>query len=278
MIDSIREIIHLVYDVPTLIAYGGMFILFVIIFAETGLMVGFFLPGDSLLVTAGLFAAKGDLSVFWLIVVLSIAAIAGDSTGYWIGKTAGPTIYKKEDSRFFKKSHLRKAEQFYIRHGGKTIILARFVPIIRTFAPVVAGAAGMEYKRFVSFNIFGGILWVASMSLIGYYLGRIPGIDKNIDIVVIIVIFLSFLPIIFEWWRNKRKNSQAIQAQSPENERGNEMGPDEVREDSDELPMYNEPRKEIDNKLSNLDRNDEPTFFQNLNKLERSDGKPPKHL
>ena len=274
MLTAIREWIHIIYDVPTLIAYGGMFILFVIIFAETGLMVGFFLPGDSLLVTAGLFAAKGDLIVFWLIVVLSIAAILGDSTGYWIGKTAGPAIYKKEDSRFFKKSHLKKAEQFYIRHGGKTIILARFVPIIRTFAPVVAGAASMDYKRFVSFNIFGGILWVASMSLIGYYLGRIPGIDKNIDIVVIIVIFLSFLPIIFEWWRNKRKG---VEDKSPVHRENYEEG-DSIQTTQDHGQSNGYGQREIDNRLSNLDRNDEPTFFQNLNKTERSDSRPPKHL
>lgn len=205
MLETIRQFIYQVYDIPSLIAWGGYAVLFAIVFAETGLMVGFFLPGDSLLVTAGLFAAKGDLNIIWLIVLLSIAAIVGDSTGYWIGRKAGQTLYRREDSFFFRKAHLLKAKAFYEKHGGKTIVLARFVPIVRTFAPVVAGAAEMNYKTFLSFNIFGGVFWITSMSLAGYYLGKIiPNIDKNIEIVVLIIIVLSFLPLVWEWYKSRK--------------------------------------------------------------------------
>lgn len=208
MLELISKFITAIYSFPELIAWGGYIVLFAIIFAETGLLVGFFLPGDSLLVSAGLFAAKGDLNIVYLIVLLSIAAILGDSFNYWLGKKTGHKLFHREDSRFFKKENLLTAQSFYEKHGGKTIILARFVPIIRTFAPTVAGIAGMNYKRFLSFNIFGGLLWVSSMLLTGFFLGRlVPDIDKNIDKVILIVIFVSLLPLFFEYFRQRRKNS-----------------------------------------------------------------------
>lgn len=190
---------------------GGLIGLVLIVFAETGLMVGFFLPGDSLLVTAGLFAAKGDLNIVWLNVALIAAAIVGDATGYWIGRRAGHALYNRPNSFFFRKQHLVKTHEFYERHGGKTIIIARFVPIIRTFAPVVAGAAEMTYRQFAIYNIVGGIGWVLSMTLTGYFLGRaVPDIDKHIHIVVAVVIFLSLLPGIISIAREKLKTNRRV--------------------------------------------------------------------
>ena len=206
--ELIQEFFRRIYNVPELIRMGGLIGLVVVVFAETGLMVGFFLPGDSLLVTAGLFAAKGDLNIVWLNLALMAAAIAGDATGYWIGRRAGQALYSRPNSFFFRKQHLVKTHEFYEKHGGKTIVIARFVPIIRTFAPVVAGAAEMTYREFALYNIAGGIGWVASMTLIGYFLGRaIPDIDKHIHIVVAVVIFLSLLPGIISILREKLKKS-----------------------------------------------------------------------
>ncbi|MCC6745439.1 MAG: VTT domain-containing protein [Acidobacteria bacterium] len=191
-----------------IIRWGGVIALISIVFAETGLLVGFFLPGDSLLVTAGLFAARGDLNVVVLLVSLSIAAIVGDAVGYAIGRRLGPKLFKKEDSLLFKRKHLVKAHEFYERYGGKTIVIARFVPIIRTFAPTVAGAAEMTYSKFAAYNVFGGLLWVFSMVLGGYALGSVvPNIDKYIHYVIVIVVFLSLLPPVIEWWRERRRNA-----------------------------------------------------------------------
>jgi len=191
-----------------IIRWGGVIALIAIVFAETGLLVGFFLPGDSLLVTAGLFAARGDLNVVVLLVSLSIAAIVGDAVGYAIGRRLGPKLFKKEDSFLFKRKHLVKAHEFYERYGGKTIVIARFVPIIRTFAPTVAGAAEMTYSKFAAYNVFGGLLWVFSMVLGGYALGSVvPNIDKYIHYVIVIVVFLSLLPPVIEWWRERRRNA-----------------------------------------------------------------------
>jgi membrane-associated protein len=201
-LDLIQEFFRTVYNVPELIRIGGMTGIVAIVFAETGLLVGFFLPGDSLLVTAGLFAARGDLDIAWLNVALAAAAIAGDATGYWIGYRAGQTLYSRPNSFFFRRDHVIRTHEFYERHGGKTIVIARFMPIIRTFAPVVAGAASMTYRRFAAYNIVGGIGWVLSMTLTGYYLGlSIPDIDKHIHIVVAVVIFLSLLPGIIAYLR-----------------------------------------------------------------------------
>jgi len=191
-----------------------------IIFTETGLLVGFFLPGDSLLVTTGLVAYGSDWPLYWLIPTLCASAIIGDSVGYAIGRKAGPRLFKKEKSFFFRKDYLLLAQHFYERHGGKTIVIARFMPIIRTFAPVVAGIGKMEYKRFLSFNIFGGIGWVVSMVMLGYVLtpvldplmkpifGQDFQIQKHIEKVIILVVFISIAPGIYagaKAWLGKRR-------------------------------------------------------------------------
>jgi membrane-associated protein len=200
MFDSVLQLLHQLYDVRGLIEWGGLLLLTAIVFTETGLLFGFFLPGDSLLVTAGIFAAAGALDLLTVMIVLSVAAVAGDQLGYWIGLKTGPKIFSREDSIFFHKRHAERAQRFYDRHGGKTIIFARFIPILRTFAPVVAGVGKMEYRRFVSFNVFGGIGWVCGLTLAGYGLGRsIPNIEQNIHLVIAIVVFLSILPAIIEF-------------------------------------------------------------------------------
>ena len=196
---------HQLLDLPTLIKTIGTIGLIIIIFVETGLLVGFFLPGDSLLVTAGLLASQGLLNVWTLGALLTIAAIAGDTVGYGIGKATGPRIFTRENSFLFNRSHLLRAQAFYEKHGGKTIIIARFMPIARTFAPVVAGVGAMQYGRFLMFNVVGGFLWVWSMLLTGYVLGRfIPGIERHIDKVIILVIFLSILPGIIGWLKERK--------------------------------------------------------------------------
>jgi membrane-associated protein len=194
-VELIQEFFRKVYNVPELIRMGGLLGLILIVFAETGLLIGFFLPGDSLLVTAGLFAAKGDLDIVWLNVALIAAAIIGDATGYYIGKRTGHALYSRPNSFFFRREHLIKTHEFYEKHGGKTIVIARFMPILRTFAPVVAGAAEMTYRKFAVYNVVGGVGWVLSMTLLGYFLGQaVPDIDQHIHIVVAVVIFLSLLP------------------------------------------------------------------------------------
>jgi membrane-associated protein len=206
MIEGAIELFHKIYDVEGIIRAGGMLMLVLIVFAETGLLFGFFLPGDSLLVTAGVFAAAGHLSIELLLTLVTAAAIVGDQLGYYIGYHTGPRIFSRPDSLLFKREHLVRAQQFYEKHGGKTIILARFMPIIRTFAPVVAGVGQMAYRRFVGFNVIGGFLWVWSMSLLGYSLGRVvPDIDRHIHIVIAVVVFLSILPGIIEYVRSRRR-------------------------------------------------------------------------
>jgi membrane-associated protein len=202
--DQLRELFANLSDLPALIKWAGYFGMTGIVFAETGLLVGFFLPGDSLLVTAGLVAARGLLDVYLLGLLLNIAAICGNSCGYFIGRQTGPRIFKREDSLLFNKKHLLSAQEFYAKHGRKTIILAQFMPIIRTFSPIVAGVGRMPYRQFLIISIVGTILWVWSMLFTGYFLGRyIPGIDKHIEIVVLIVIFVSILPGIISWWRQR---------------------------------------------------------------------------
>ena len=200
--------------IDTLLALLGNYVylgLFFIIFAETGLAAGFFLPGDSLLVVAGLFAAAGKLNLWLMLVLLFIAAVTGDAVGYYSGKKLGHAIFNKPKSRLFNPKHLRKAHEFYEKHGGKTIILARFVPIVRTFAPIVAGAADMRYRDFVFYNLLGGFLWVTSMLLAGYFLGGVVEsafgikLEDHIDKVVIFVVFLSILPIIWEYIKARRE-------------------------------------------------------------------------
>lgn len=197
--------------------------LFFIIFAETGLAVGFFLPGDSLLVVAGLFAAAGKLDLTILLISLFVAAVVGDTVGYFSGRKMGRTLFTKPKSRFFNPAHIAKAHAFYEKHGGKTIILARFVPIIRTFAPIVAGAAEMTYRNFLIYNVAGGFLWVFSMLLAGYFLGGlveqfvrsvfgIEGflLEEHIDKVVLVVVFLSILPIIIEFIKARRERKSGV--------------------------------------------------------------------
>ena len=195
------------YQFDELIRWGGYTVLAAIVFAETGLLAGFFLPGDSLLVTAGLLASTdGVLNIWILLALLSAAAVAGDSTGYAIGYHLGPRLFSREDSRFLHKDHLVRTQRFYERYGVKTIMLARFVPIIRTFAPTVAGVGKMRYATFLAYNVAGGVGWVASMTLGGFFLGRsIPDIERHLHWVIGVVIVLSFLPILHEWRASKRR-------------------------------------------------------------------------
>jgi membrane-associated protein len=167
-----------------------------ILFTETGLLVGFVLPGDSLLFTIGVVAGAGELNLAVIIILLICASMLGDWCGYLLGRRAGPAIFNRPDSRFFKQEHLRRTEAFYEKHGGKTIIYAKFVPIIRTFAPFVAGVAKMRYVRFLSFDVFGGIGWVCSMTILGYFLGEVQFVRRNFEKFVLLVIFVSLLPII----------------------------------------------------------------------------------
>ena len=177
-----------------------------IVFTETGMFFGFFLPGDSLLVTAGLLVSQGaPLNLYTLGAVLSLAAIAGDNTNYWIGRTTGPRIFRREDSLLFKRRHLERAHAFYQRYGARTIVLCRFMPIIRTFAPLVAGAARMDYRTFLTFSVLGGTAWIWSMLLVGYVLGvHVPGVARHIELVIVGVIVLSILPGVIGWWRERR--------------------------------------------------------------------------
>jgi membrane-associated protein len=183
-----------------LIRLGGYPGMALIVFLETGAMV-FFLPGDSLLVVAGLFAAQGSLDLWALNLLLIPCAIIGDATSYAIGVRTGPRIFNRPKSRFFDPKHVIAARDFYEKHGGKAIILARFMPIVRTFVPVVAGIAQMPYRRFASYNVIGGVSWVVSMTLTGYLLGQVPGVVDHIEKIIIVVVFLSILPGIISWLR-----------------------------------------------------------------------------
>lgn len=199
MLEQITLLLQSLYDIPAIVAWGGYTALFAIIFSETGLMVGFFLPGDSLLVTAGLLAAAGRLDILTLNIILIPAAIIGDSLGYYIGSRLGPRLYARNDSLLFKRKHLERAKAFYEKHGGKTIVLARFVPVVRTFAPAVAGAAAMPYRTFLGYNVMGGMLWVAGLLNISYFAGRVvPDLDKFLLPIIAIVIIVSFIPAIIE--------------------------------------------------------------------------------
>ena len=201
----IVDFFHRLLNARELIQWGGTVGLTFVIFAETGLLFGFFLPGDSLLVTAGLLAATmGVFNVWTLGLLLTAASILGNAVGYYVGKVAGPRLFTRENSLLFNKKHLIRAHEFYERHGGKTIVIARFMPIVRTFVPVVAGMAQMEYRRYTVYNVVGGIAWIWSMLLIGYFLGRyIPGIDRHIELVIIGVVFVSILPGIIGWLKSR---------------------------------------------------------------------------
>ena len=183
-------------------------ILFLIIFCETGLVITPFLPGDSLLFAAGTFVALGSLDMGWLTVLLSLSAIVGDTVNYWIGYAMGPKVFTRENSRLLNKEHLERTHRFYQRYGGKTIILARFIPIIRTFAPFVAGIGMMTYRRFIAFNVIGGIAWVFLLVLSGYYFGNIPFVRNNFIFAILAIILISTLPLVFELlnqWRLKKQ-------------------------------------------------------------------------
>lgn len=210
MFEFLKHLLTTIYNVRGLIEWGGTVLVCVIVFVETGLFVGFFLPGDSLLVTAGVFAGAGSLRLSWLLACVTLCAIAGDQLGYWIGRRAGQALYRREDSRFFKRKHLVEAHDFYEHYGGKTVIMARFLPIIRTFCPPVAGAAQMNYARYLTYDIIGGFFWVWGMTLLGYSLGRtVPNIDKKIHIVIAAVIVVSFMPAAFHYWRSNARKSPA---------------------------------------------------------------------
>jgi membrane-associated protein len=220
MIQSLHHLLAHLYDVRGLIEWGGTFLVCVVVFVETGMFVGFFLPGDSLLVTAGVFAGAGQLKLAYLLSLVTLCAIAGDQLGYFIGWRAGKTLYERPDSRFFKKKHLERAHEFYEAYGGKTIILARFAPIIRTFCPPVAGAARMNYRHYLLYDIVGGFAWVWGMTLLGYTLGRtIPNVDKRIHYIIAAVIVLSFLPPAYHAWKTRaRAGSLPLKPIQPEEE------------------------------------------------------------
>ncbi len=185
-------------DLTELIKTIGYLGIFSIVFAESGLFFGFFLPGDSLLFTAGFLASQGFMNIHVLVPIVVIGAIGGDSAGYWMGNKFGRWLMRQRDSFFFKKEHMEQAQDFYDSHGGKTLILARFIPAVRTFVPIVAGMAEMKYQKFITYNILGGLFWGAGMSLAGYYLGKIiPGVDKYLLPIVLTIIFLSVLPGLF---------------------------------------------------------------------------------
>jgi membrane-associated protein len=207
--DNLREMVNLAGP-----WWVGYLILFVIIFSETGLLVGFFLPGDSLLFAAGLLASQDVFNVAMLIPLLAAAAIAGDAANYYLGRQAGEHVFERGRLRFVKHGHLMAAKLFYERHGGKAIILARFVPLVRTFTPFVAGVARMSYPRFAVYNVIGGVGWIVSMTLCGYWLGRVPIIREHFEMVVVTIVFVSVLPIIAgflrKWLATRRLRRAAV--------------------------------------------------------------------
>ena len=201
------------FDIEQIVTAGGILLVSLIVFAESGLLIGFFLPGDSLLFAAGLAASQGKFSLLVLILCVVAAAIIGDNVGYSIGRRAGPRLFKKKDGILFRQEYLEKAESFYEKHGGKTIILARFTPIVRTFAPMVAGASKMPRERFMFFNVLGGILWGAGMPLLGYFIGsRIPHLDKYMEQVLIAVVVVSLGLSVLHVLKDKTTRQKIYQA------------------------------------------------------------------
>jgi membrane-associated protein len=200
--ELIQKLVGLLRDPGALVEWAGYPGLTFIIFVETGALI-FFLPGDSLLFMAGLYAGKGDLSLWMLQGLLIPAAVLGDAVSYLIGSRAGPAIFNRPESKLFKPQHLKAAHEFYERHGGKAIILARFMPIIRTFVPVVAGVAQMPYRRFASFNVVGGAAWVLSMTVAGYFLGQFEVVRKHIELFVVGIILISVMPAVVAWARQR---------------------------------------------------------------------------
>jgi membrane-associated protein len=209
VLDAILRFLHALYNpdgLKELIRAGGAPLICLIVFVETGFFVGFFLPGDSLLVTAGIFSAAGVIPIKLLLLPVMLCAIVGDQIGYWIGRSAGAALYRREDSFFFRRSHLQRAHDFYEKYGGRAVILARFVPIIRTFCPPVAGATMMPYLRYLAFDIFGGVFWVGTMILGSYFLGHlVPNIGQRIHYVIAVVIVLSLMPAIISILRARHQ-------------------------------------------------------------------------
>lgn len=200
-------ILHIDHHLAQLIAQYGTatyLILFTIIFMETGFVVTPFLPGDSLLFAAGAFAAKGSFDVILLWLLLWTAAVMGDNVNYWVGRFLGPKVFHYEDSRFFKKAHLEKTHAYFEKYGGKTLIIARFMPFVRTFAPFVAGVGRMTYPKFLAFSVAGGFLWMSIFIFGGYYFGNLPYVQKNFKLVILAVIAISLMPMVIEWWRHRR--------------------------------------------------------------------------
>ena len=203
--DLIQTFFSNVYNVPELIRLVGFYGIVAVVFAETGLLIGFFLPGDSLLITAGLFAARGDFDFATLILSLIPAAIIGNATGYYIGHRTGQALYQRPNSLLFRREHLKMTHDYYLQHGGKTIVIAQFIPILRTFAPVVAGVAEMGYRQFATYNVVGAILWVGSMTTAGYLLGNlVPNIEQRIHYVVAVVIAISLMPPAIAYMKRRR--------------------------------------------------------------------------
>lgn len=202
-------------DPDYLLNQFGIYGLLIIVFAESGLFIGFFLPGDSLLFTTGLLITTGALdSPLWLTCVLiCIAAILGDQAGYLFGKKVGPALFNRPDSRLFKQENVTKAHEFFEKHGPKSLVLARFVPIVRTFTPIIAGVSGMRYRSFITYNVIGGILWGAGVTLLGAWLGRIEFVHQNIEAILILIVLISVVPIIIEFLRARSKNKKAAAAE-----------------------------------------------------------------
>ncbi len=202
LLDFILHIDRYLNDIILQYGFATYLILFLIIFVETGLVIMPLLPGDSLLFAAGTFAFKGSLNIYYLIILLFIAAVLGDTLNYMIGKYLGPKVFSR-DYKLIKRAHLEKTQVFYEKHGGKTIIFARFIPIVRTFAPFVAGIGNMDYRKFLAYNIVGGAVWVAGLTLLGYYFGQLEFVQKNFETVIIAIIVLSILPPVVEVIRQK---------------------------------------------------------------------------
>jgi len=213
LLEFLQHLLRSTYDseaLKELVRTGGAPLVCTVVFIETGFFVGFFLPGDSLLITAGIFAAAGVIPLKWLLGPVMLCAIVGDQIGYWIGRSAGPALYKREDSLLFRRSHLQRAHDFYEKYGGRAVILARFVPIVRTFCPPVSGAAKMPYGRYLAFDIFGGVAWVSATILGGYFLGRtVPNISQRIHYVILVVVILSILPAIIGLLRSRKRPAAA---------------------------------------------------------------------
>lgn len=235
-------------NLENVVGFVGYWGLFAAVFAETGIFFMFFLPGSSMLFTAGLLASHGLFNVWILLPLITLAAILGDSTGYWFGKVVGHALYKREDSRWFKKAYIERTHEFYEKHGVSAVVLARFVPIIRTFAPILAGVAAMSYKKFLTYNVIGGVLWGAGITFAGYYLGEnVPFVEKYLTPIILLIIITSFIPIISQWFKTARKTKDA-------EEKSNTRCPRAVIFDLDNTlaESFNPPKPEVASRLGKL--------------------------